>query len=229
MNNDILPALAAPEANDTFWGMPLWLGLIVAVLIIFGRGQAYYWAGRGLGLKLYASRLGRRIGEERIRKVEDIVRKRGAVAVFGAHWVAGFRHAIPVCAGVIRMSYPWYLLGSALGSLIWTPPWVVGGYAVVWGWLKLLAESPAAAAATVLLLAALITGLVLWRRRRAARAASAAAPAAPAAPAAEDHADAVRHDADHAGAVPAGERADGVRHDADGLPDGTRDETSRAR
>ncbi|MBX6769289.1 MAG: VTT domain-containing protein, partial [Actinomadura rubrobrunea] len=122
--------------RDFLLGMPLWAAVVASVLIIFARGQAYYWIGRGVGPRVYASRAGRRIGERRLRRVERLVARRGAVAVFAAHWVAGFRHAIPVCAGVTRMPIPRYLLASALGSLLWTPPWVVGGYAVVWGWLK---------------------------------------------------------------------------------------------
>ncbi|GAA2459382.1 hypothetical protein GCM10010191_94520 [Actinomadura vinacea] len=154
--------------RDTFWGMPLWLGLLVAVLIIFVRGQVYYWIGRGLGERIYTSRAGRRIGAERLRKVERLVARRGAVAVFGAHWVAGLRHAIPICAGAMRMPLPRYLAASALGSLLWTPPWVVGGYAVVWGWLEIFGRSPGAAAALVAALGALIAGLVVVRRRRRA-------------------------------------------------------------
>jgi membrane-associated protein len=156
----------ARSADATFWGMPLWLAVSVSVLIIFGRGQAYYWIGRGLGPRLYTSRLGRRIGEERLRRVERLVRTRGWVAVLGSHWVAGIRHAIPVSAGVVRMSYAWYLLATALGALLWTPPWVVGGYAVVWGWLQVAARSPVIAAALAVAAAALIAALVTVRTRR---------------------------------------------------------------
>ncbi|MFF5262705.1 DedA family protein [Actinomadura viridis] len=152
--------------RDTFWGMPLWLGVAAAVLIIFVRGQVYYWIGRGLGERLYTSRPVRRIGVERVRKVEGLVARRGAVAVFGAHWVAGLRHAIPICAGAARMPLPRYVAASALGSALWTPPWVVGGYAVVWGWLEVFGRSPVAAGALAAAVVAVIAALVLLRRRR---------------------------------------------------------------
>lgn len=158
---------SAGDAEATFWGMPLWLAVIVSVLIIFGRGQAYYWIGRALGARLYTSRLGRRIGEERLRRVERLVRTRGWLAVLGSHWVAGFRHAIPISAGMVRMSYGWYLLATSLGALIWTPPWVVGGYAVVWGWLRVAARSPAAAAA--LAVVAVVGTVIAVRVRRGRR------------------------------------------------------------
>jgi membrane protein DedA with SNARE-associated domain len=162
--------------RDTFWGMPLWLGVLVAVLIIFVRGQVYYWIGRALGERIYTSRLGRRIGEGRLRRVERLVARRGALAVFGAHWVAGLRHAIPVCAGAMRMPLPRYLAASALGSLLWTPPWVVGGYAVVWGWLEIFGRSPVAVAALVAAVCALVGAFVVLRRRRRLAAERAADP-----------------------------------------------------
>ncbi|MCP2339463.1 DedA family protein [Actinomadura rupiterrae] len=151
--------------RDSFWGMPLWLGVLVAVLIIFVRGQVYYWIGRGVGPRVYTSRVGRRIGEERLRRVEATVARRGLLAVVAAHWIAGVRHAIPIMAGVSRMPLPRFTLASAIGAALWTPPWVVGGYAVVWGWLKVFRESPLLAAGLTVLLAAVVASLVVWRRR----------------------------------------------------------------
>lgn len=187
--------------RDTFWGMPLWLGAAVAVLIIFVRGQVYYWIGRTVGPRVYTSRIGRRIGESRLRRVEAVVARRGALAVFAAHWVAGLRHAIPVSAGVVRMPLPRYLAASALGSALWTPPWVVGGYAVVWGWLEVFGRSPAAAAALVAAVAALVAGLVAYRRRRRA-------PAPQNAPQ-DGGADGAEDGGEGAGARPAGDRSGG--------------------
>jgi membrane-associated protein len=155
--------------RDTFWGMPLWLGVVAAVLIIFVRGVVYYWVGRVLGQRIYTSRAGRRIGEHRLRRVESLVAQRGALAVFAAHWVAGLRHAIPVSAGAMRMPQPRYLAAAALGALLWTPPWVVGGYAVVWGWLKIFGSSPPAVAALVAAAIAVMAALIAVRRRRPGR------------------------------------------------------------
>ncbi|KAB2344371.1 DedA family protein [Actinomadura rudentiformis] len=152
--------------KDLF-GLPLWAALVVAILIIFVRGQAYYWIGRGLGAKLYTSRLGRRVGEERLRKVEALVARRGALAVFAAHWIAGLRHAIPICAGGMRMPLPRYLLATALGSILWTSMIMLGGYALVWGWLEIAARSPLIAAAVGIAALALLVAYLAYRRRRA--------------------------------------------------------------
>ncbi|MFI6516820.1 DedA family protein [Spirillospora sp. NPDC050679] len=156
--------------RDTFWGMPLWLGVVVAVAIIFVRGQVYYWIGRGVGPRIYTSRLGRKIGEHRLRRVEALVARRGMLAIIGAHWVAGIRHAIPVCAGVMRMPLPRFMVASMVGAVLWTPPWVVGGYAVVWGWLEVFGRSPLALAGLVAAVAVLVGALAAFRRRRKAAA-----------------------------------------------------------
>lgn len=165
-----------PTASSVL-GMPLWLWALVCVLIMFALFQFYYWAGYRLGERLYESGLGRRIGRRRIRRVEDLVRRRGAVAVFGCFWVPVLRHVLPPCAGVIRISYPWFVVASALGALLWTPPWVVGGYAVIWAWLRLAARSPVLAVLVALVVPPAAAGLIVWRRRRrAARAAISAGP-----------------------------------------------------
>lgn len=152
--------------KDLF-GLPLWAALVAAILIIFVRGQAYYWIGRGLGAKVYTSRLGRRVGEERLRKVEALVARRGALAVFAAHWVAGLRHAIPICAGAMRMPLPRYLIATVLGSMLWTSMVMLGGYALIWGWLEIAARSPLIAAAVGVAALALLVAYLAYRRRRA--------------------------------------------------------------
>ncbi|GAA2611285.1 VTT domain-containing protein [Actinomadura fulvescens] len=156
---------------DDLFGLPLWAALAVAILIIFVRGQAYYWIGRGLGAKIYTSRAGRRIGERRLRRVEALVARRGALAVFAAHWVAGLRHAIPICAGGTRMPLPRYLIASALGSILWTSMVMLGGYALVWGWLEIAARSPLIAAVVGVAVLGLLGAYLAYRRRGHARSA----------------------------------------------------------
>jgi membrane protein DedA with SNARE-associated domain len=161
-----------PTASSVL-GMPLWLWALVCVLIMFVLFQFYYWVGRRLGERLYESGLGRRIGRHRIDKVEALVRRRGAVAVFSCFWVPVLRHVLPPCAGVIRISYPWFVVASALGALLWTPPWVVGGYAVIWAWLQLAARSPLLAVLVLVVAAPAVAALLVVRRRRRRRSAEA--------------------------------------------------------
>lgn len=150
--------------KDLF-GLPLWPALVVLILIIFVRGQGYYWIGRWLGPRVHSSRVGRKVGEDRLRKVEDVVARRGVWAVFGAHWVAGLRHAIPITAGVTRMPLPRFTVATAFGSVIWTSMVMLGGYALVWGWLEIAARSPLIATAVGVAVVAALIALLAYRSR----------------------------------------------------------------
>ncbi|MEV8632324.1 VTT domain-containing protein [Streptosporangium sp. NPDC051023] len=150
-------------------GMPLWLWVLIGGVALFGAFQAYYWIGRKLGPRLYSSRVGRKISPEGIRRVEKAVSKWGALAVYGCFWVPGLRHTLPWVAGVLRISYPWYAVASALGCLTWVPVTSFGLYSVIWGWLKLAAESPLLAGAGLAAVILVIACLVGVRRRRTAR------------------------------------------------------------
>jgi membrane protein DedA with SNARE-associated domain len=170
-------AIAIPDPTRPFWlGLPYWLVGAVLILALFGAFQAYYWIGRKLGEKLYESRIGVRVGRPRIEKVERVVERWGALAVYGCFWVPMLRHTLPWVAGALRTSYPWYVVASALGCLTWAPIWWFGLTALVWGWLELAARSPVTAAVVAVVVLAGIVGLVVWRRkRRAAKAAKAVA------------------------------------------------------
>ncbi|MBB2911138.1 membrane protein DedA with SNARE-associated domain [Streptosporangium becharense] len=163
-------ASAAPDPGSTsFLGISAWLWpMILGGIGLFAAFQAYYWIGHRLGPKIYASRLGRKIPEDKILKVEAAVRKWGALAVYACFWVPGVRHTLPWVAGVLRISYPWYVVASALGCLTWVPVTYLGLYAVIWGWLELAAQSPLLAVLAALVVLAVVAGFVRRRRRRAA-------------------------------------------------------------
>lgn len=162
-------AIALPDPARPFWfGLPYWLVGAVLILALFGAFQVYYWVGRKLGEKLYESRVGVKLGRERIVRIEKVVGKWGALAVYGCFWVPMLRHTLPWVAGALRVSYPWYVVASALGCLTWAPIWWFGLTALVWGWLQLAARSPVSA--VVVLLAAVAAGVwyfVVRRRRKA--------------------------------------------------------------
>ncbi|WP_245674876.1 DedA family protein [Herbidospora cretacea] len=146
-------------------GLPYWLVGAILTVALFGAFQVYYWVGHKVGDAVYASRLGRRIGQERIIKVENVVRKWGALAVYGCFFVPGLRHTLPWVAGVLRINYRWYLVASALGCLTWAPLVWFGLYSVVWAWLRLAADSPVAAVVLAVVVLAGLVGWARWRRR----------------------------------------------------------------
>jgi membrane protein DedA with SNARE-associated domain len=164
---------ALPDPARPFWlGLPYWLVGAVLILALFGAFQAYYWIGRRLGEKIYSSRVGVKLGQERIAKIERLVEKWGALAVYGCFWVPMLRHTLPWVAGALRVSYPWYVVGSALGCLTWAPIWWFGLTAIVWGWLELAASSPLSATAVAVVIVAAVAWYLVRRRRNKALASS---------------------------------------------------------
>ncbi|MEV4170012.1 VTT domain-containing protein [Nonomuraea sp. NPDC049709] len=159
--------IAVPAPTEPFFlGMPYWLVGAILILALFGAFQVYYWVGRKLGEKLYESRIGVKLGRKRIAKIEHVVERWGALAVYGCFWVPMLRHTLPWVAGALRVSYPWYVVASALGCLTWAPMWWFGLTALVWGWLELAARSPATAAVAAVLAVGLVGWLTVRRRRR---------------------------------------------------------------
>ncbi|WP_336206251.1 DedA family protein [Nonomuraea sp. LPB2021202275-12-8] len=164
-------ALAVPAPADPFLlGLPYWLVGAILILALFGAFQVYYWVGRKLGEKMYESRMGVKLGRERIQKVERVVEKWGAFAVYGCFWVPMLRHTLPWVAGALRVSYPWYVVASALGCLTWAPLWWFG----LWGWLQLAVRSPVTAGAVAVVVVAGAVTLAIRRRRKRQREAVAA-------------------------------------------------------
>ncbi|AQZ69385.1 similar to Uncharacterized membrane-associated protein [[Actinomadura] parvosata subsp. kistnae] len=159
--------IAVPAPTEPYWlNLPYWLVGAILILALFGAFQVYYWVGRRLGERLYDSRVGVRFGRERIQKVERVVERWGALAVYGCFWVPMLRHTLPWVAGALRVSYPWYVVASALGCLTWAPLWWFGGTAAVFGWLELARRSPATAAVVAVAVVALVAWLVIRRRKR---------------------------------------------------------------
>jgi membrane-associated protein len=161
------------DPTRPYWlGLPYWLVGAILILALFGAFQVYYWVGRKLGVKLYDSRVGARVGRERIAKIEHVVEKWGALAVYGCFWVPMLRHTLPWVAGALRVSYPWYVVASALGCLTWAPIWWFGITALVWGWLELAARSPVTAGVVAVRAVAAAFWLLVRRRRKRRAAAS---------------------------------------------------------
>lgn len=133
--------------------------------IVFVRAQATYWIGRALGAGVHRSRLGERLGPK-LDRAEAAINRFGPPAVTVSFMTVGIQTAINLTAGAMRMHFVRYLIAMFIGCLIWAAIYTFGGLAVVTAWLSVFVESPLLAMAVLVLAAALITLLVLWRRRR---------------------------------------------------------------
>ena len=93
---------------------------VVAVVIGALLGSSFgFWIGRIFGPKLRGSWLGIRIGEDRWRKADRFVKKRGGIAVFISRFLPVFPSVVPLTAGMSVMRYRTFMSWLAPASIIW--------------------------------------------------------------------------------------------------------------
>src|SRR5215217_8128302 len=137
-----LPALEAPA----FLGLvlPGELALLLGgVLAHQGRlslpatlaaGTAGYWIGRRWGPRLLDSRLGRRIGPDRLHRVESLLLRGGGRALVVGRCTAGARVVLPGLAGMLGLRYRTFALWTGAAATAWAAAHVLLGYAAGAGW-----------------------------------------------------------------------------------------------
>jgi undecaprenyl-diphosphatase len=108
------------------------LALVLALAVLGAiLGDAVGYAiGRRYGKGLQASRLGRKIGEQRWRVTEQFLHRRGGAAVFFGRWTALLRAMVPSAAGMAHLPYRTFFLWNALGGALWAVACALGGYLV---------------------------------------------------------------------------------------------------
>ena len=93
---------------------------VVAVVIGALLGSSFgFWIGRIFGPKLRGSWLGHRIGEDRWRKADRFVKKRGGIAVFISRFLPVFHSVVPLTAGMSVMRYRTFMSWLAPASIVW--------------------------------------------------------------------------------------------------------------
>ena len=93
---------------------------VVAVVIGALLGSSFgFWIGRIFGPKLRGSWLGHRIGEDRWRKADRFVKKRGGIAVFISRFLPVFHSVVPLTAGMTPMPYRTFMAWTTPACIIW--------------------------------------------------------------------------------------------------------------
>ncbi|WP_069461811.1 DedA family protein, partial [Actinacidiphila rubida] len=90
-----------------------WLCLVVVVAAVLGDTVGYE-VGARLGPRILETRFLRN-HRERISSAQDLIRRRGPVAVFLGRFIAFFRALMPALAGMSRMPYRTFLAFNAAG------------------------------------------------------------------------------------------------------------------
>ena len=78
-----------------------------------------YWVGRKFGPRLRASRLGRRVGEERWERARVYLNQRGGRAVFFGRFAGFLRTLVPPVAGQAEMPYRRFVIFNAPAASLW--------------------------------------------------------------------------------------------------------------
>lgn len=86
--------------------------------------------GRHFGERLRDTRVVRRLGQSHFDRAMDVLRRRGAAAIFLTRLIPVVRTLTPAAAGVSGLSYRRFASGSLAGSLLWAGAYVGGGAAV---------------------------------------------------------------------------------------------------
>jgi len=93
---------------------------VVAVVTGSLLGSSFgFWIGRIFGPRLRAGWLGQRIGEDRWRKADRFVKKRGGIAVFISRFLPVFHSVVPLTAGMSVMRYRTFMSWLTPASITW--------------------------------------------------------------------------------------------------------------
>ncbi|GAA4390073.1 DedA family protein [Actinomadura sp. NPDC048032] len=143
--------------------------LVVAVVAAVAGDSVGYEIGRKYGPRLLDVKMMRR-HRSKVAAAQDMIRRRGAFAVFIGRFTALLRALMPALAGSSRLPYPKFLLFNVIGGVTWVVTFTLGGFFA--GTAFEHAAKLAGRGLAIGLAAAAVVALVVWsvrRHRREAR------------------------------------------------------------
>jgi membrane-associated protein len=154
----ILGGVAASLGHVPF---PAVLAVVVVAAVV--GDSVGFEVGRHLGGRVLGSRPFER-HRHRIESAQDILARRGGLAVFLGRWTAFFRAVMPALAGMSKMHYPTFLAWNAAGGIAWGATVVTIGYVAGTSYARV--ESWLGRGAASVVAAVLVVGVVVWQVRR---------------------------------------------------------------
>ncbi|PJN25688.1 DedA family protein [Kitasatospora sp. CB02891] len=138
-----------------------WMVLVVVSAAVLGDSTGYE-VGRRLGPAVLRTKTLRKHAD-RVEGAQDLIRRRGPVAVLLGRFVAFFRALMPALAGVSRMPYPRFLLFNAIGGVLWGVGFTLLGYFAGSAYSRV--EGTVGRSLAVAVAAVVVVALVVWRVR----------------------------------------------------------------
>ena len=125
-----------------------------------------YVIGRRYGSQVPETRLGRRLGEEKWERSQELLHRYGARAVVTSRFLPAVRVVTPVAAGTMHLPYRRFVAASLAGALVWSLAHVAIG-ATAGASLKAIEEAIGIGSWVLLGVVVLaVAAVVVVRRRR---------------------------------------------------------------
>lgn len=142
---------------------PVLLVVLICISAVAG-DNTNYWIGRWVGPRAFGGKL-RFLNQRHLDRTHAFYEKHGGKTVVLARFAPILRTFAPFVAGVGAMYYPRFLRFSIVGSLLWVPLFVLGGY--YFGNLPVVRENFSLVILAIIvisLMPAAIEGVRAWRR-----------------------------------------------------------------
>jgi membrane-associated protein len=147
--------------------LPLLLTIVVVAAVI--GDSVGYEIGRRYGPRLLETRAMRKY-QAKVGRAQDLIRRRGPLAVFIGRFTALLRALMPALVGSSKMPYHRFLIFNMIGGIIWGTLFTLGGYYAGQAFehtAKLVGRWAAVAVAVIAVIA-----LAVWSIRKHRRGAS---------------------------------------------------------
>jgi membrane-associated protein len=161
--------------------LSLSLLLVFAVVAAIVGDSVGYEIGRRYGPRLLGTRAMRK-HHAKVAKAQDLIRRRGAFAVFIGRFTALLRALMPALVGSARLPYSKFLLFNAIGGIVWAVGFTLGGFFVGEAFehfAHLIGRGLAIAVAVVAVVAFIVWSVRRHRREAAAERAATTEPEPP--------------------------------------------------
>jgi membrane-associated protein len=153
--------------------LPLLLTIVVVAAVV--GDSVGYEIGRRYGPRLLETRAMRKY-QGKVGRAQDMIRRRGPLAVFIGRFTALLRALMPALVGSSKMPYHRFLIFNMIGGVLWGTVFTLGGYYAGQAFehtAKLVGRWAAIAVAIVIVIA-----LVVWSIRKHRGETTGAGPAA---------------------------------------------------
>lgn len=148
--------------------LKLWLIIVCGIAAATSGDNLGYWIGRKGGRPLLERwKHLMRVSSEDIAAGEDLLRRRGPVAIFFARFLPIMRIVAGPLAGVLRMEWRRFALFNFLGACTWVA--TIAGVGYAFGSRYGALENLLRRANVVLLIVVLMGAAYLWKRHRRQR------------------------------------------------------------